>query len=74
MVTFRATGSVLEKKKTRKRHVVTEETLDYIGARLQATSKKLCLLALQRGMPGSTVYAATKVSVLRHVYSLLSPD
>jgi hypothetical protein len=37
---LRSTGSVLDKKKSRKRHVLTEEKLDGIGARLEASPKK----------------------------------
>jgi transposase len=44
---FRATGSVLDKKKTKKKkHILTEQKLDEIGAigaRLEASPKKsLC--------------------------------
>jgi hypothetical protein len=46
---FRATGSVLDKKKTKKKsHILTEEKLYEIGARLEASLKKsLRRLALQ---------------------------
>jgi hypothetical protein len=33
---LRSTGSVLDKKKYRKRYILTEEKLDDIGARLEA--------------------------------------
>jgi transposase len=36
---FRATGSVLDKKKTKKRHILTEDELDEIGARLEASPR-----------------------------------
>jgi hypothetical protein len=39
-------GSVLVKKKSRKRRVLTEEELD-ISVELEAALKKLCLLAVQ---------------------------
>jgi transposase len=37
---FRATGSALDKKENKKRHILTEEKLDEIGARLEASPKK----------------------------------
>jgi hypothetical protein len=45
-----APGSVLYKKKFRETHVMTEENLDDIGARLEASPKLLRLLALQCGL------------------------
>ena len=37
---FRKTGSILDSKKTRRRHEVTEDKLDEIGAALQRSQKK----------------------------------
>jgi hypothetical protein len=59
-VKFCATESELEKKRTRKRHVLTAEKPEDISARLDTTSKKLCF-SDRRGTSTSTVYAATKL-------------
>jgi hypothetical protein len=59
---FRTMKSVLDKKKTRERHVLTRETLHNIGAWLEATLRKsLHFLALHCGMSRSTHYISTKL-------------
>lgn len=56
------TGSVLDKKKCRKRHILTEEILDKIGARLEANPKvSLRHLALELGLSKSTVCVAKRL-------------
>jgi hypothetical protein len=52
---------VLDKKKFRKRYVLTEEKLDDIGARLEASPKKSSrLLALQCRLAECTAHTGTK--------------
>lgn len=56
------TGSVLDKKKTRKRRILTEEMLDKIGARLEANPKVLLRhVALEFGVSRSTVCLAKRL-------------
>jgi hypothetical protein len=53
------TGTVLDKKRHRKRHVLTEEVLDDIGAQLEADpSISLREVALQCGVSKSTAHIA----------------
>lgn len=55
------TGPVLYKKRSWKRHLMTEEKLDDIMAWLEASLKKLlCLLALQCGLAECTAHINTK--------------
>lgn len=55
-------GSVLDKKKPRKRLVLTEERLDVIGARFKAVPKKpLRLLSLHSWLPKGTAHVATNL-------------
>jgi hypothetical protein len=56
------TGSVLDKKKSRKRHILTEEILDKIGARLEVDPKvSLRHLAFEFGLAKSTVCVAKRL-------------
>lgn len=56
------TGSVLDKKKSRKRRILTEEMLDKIGARLEASPKVLLRhVALEFGVSRSTVCVAKRL-------------
>jgi hypothetical protein len=76
----RKTGSVLDKKKHRKRHILTEEILDDIGARLEASPKiSLRRLALECGLSKTTTHVAIKL-LKQHSYestlvqNSMSPD
>lgn len=56
------TGSVLDKKKSRKRRILTEEMLDKISARLEANPKVLLRhVALEFGVSRSTVCVAKRL-------------
>jgi hypothetical protein len=71
---------VLDKKKLKRRHTLTEEKFVNMVARLEASLKKsLCQLALQSGVSESAAHVATKLLKLKlHgttvVYHLLPPD
>jgi hypothetical protein len=72
--------SVMDKKKSRKRHIMAQEKLDDIGTRLLEVSpkKSLHLLAPQCGLAKSKAHVGTKLPVLRPykitiVHSLLPP-
>jgi hypothetical protein len=57
----RSTGSFLDKKCTRQNAVLTEETLDEIGARLEHSPRKsLARLAQQAQVSKTTAWRATK--------------
>ena len=59
---FETTGSVANKKRNRKRTVLTKETLDEIGANLERTpTKSIPKLAEQVGISGSSAHRATKL-------------
>ncbi|KAJ4433388.1 hypothetical protein ANN_15647 [Periplaneta americana] len=59
---FKTTGSVLDKKRRRRRHVLTEEKLDDIGAQLeQSPQKSLTQLAQQAGVSRTSAHNATKL-------------
>ena len=63
---FRATGSVMDKKRKRTRRVLSEETLDDIGARLEACPKmSLKQLSHETGVSKSSVHIATKLLHLK---------
>lgn len=63
---FRKTGSVLDKKKVRKRFVLTEEKLHEIGAQIETCpGKSLHRLAVKSGVSKSSVHRATKLLTLR---------
>ena len=58
---FNETGSVKNRKVNRRRHVLTEETLDEIGERLEHTLQKfLKPLSQETGVSVSSVQRATK--------------
>jgi transposase len=62
----RSTGSFLDKKYTRQNAVLTDETLDEIGARLEHSPRKsLTRLAQQAQVSKTTVWRATKNLHLR---------
>ena len=78
MKKFETTGSVVNKKRNRKRTVLTEET-DEIGASLERTpSKSIPKLAQQVGISESSAYRATKLLKLPYkcasVHSLKQGD
>ena len=57
---FKETGSVKNRKVNRRRHVLTEETLDEIDERLEHTTKKsLKRLSQESGVSVSSVQRAT---------------
>ena len=59
---FKETGSVNNRKVKRRRHVLTEETLDEIGERLECTlQKSLKRLLQETGVSVSSVQRATKL-------------
>jgi hypothetical protein len=63
---FKKTGSVLDKKKVRRRFVLTEEKLDEIGAQMETCpSKSLHRLAVQSGVSKSSAHRAMKLLNLR---------
>ena len=63
---FRKTGSVLDKKKIRRRFVLTEEKLDEIGAQMETCpGKSLHRLAVKSGVSKSSAHRATKLLNLR---------
>jgi len=63
---FRETGSVLDKKKVRRRFVLTEEKLDEIGAQIETCpGKSLHRLAVKSGVSKSSAHRATKLLNLR---------
>lgn len=63
---FRTTGSVLNKKKVRRRYVLTTEKLDEIGAQIETSpTKSLHLLAVQCGVSKASVQRATELLKLR---------
>jgi hypothetical protein len=68
------TGSVLDKKKSRKRHILTEEILDKIGARL-GTNPKVSLrrLAPEFGLSKSTVCVAKRL-LKQHSYAIATSE
>ena len=60
------TGSVANKKRNRKRTVLTEETLDKIGTSLERTpTKSIPKLAQQMGNSESSAHRATKLLKLK---------
>jgi hypothetical protein len=62
----RSTGSFLDKKYTRQNAVLTEETLDKIGARLEHSPRKsLARLAQQAQVSKTTAWRETKNFHLR---------
>jgi nitrogen-specific signal transduction histidine kinase len=62
----RSTGSFLDKKYTRQNTVLTEETLDETGARLEHSPRKsLARLAQQAQVSKTTAWRATKNLHLR---------
>jgi ribosomal protein S25 len=66
----RKTGSVLDKKKSRKRHILTEEILDKIGAQLEANPQiSLRHLAVEFGLSKSTVCVAKRL-LKQHSYGI----
>jgi transposase len=63
---FHNTGSVLDKKKNRKRSVLTAEKLDEIGASLESSPRKsLTQLAVQYGVSLGSAHTATKLLKFR---------
>ena len=59
---FKETGSVKNRKVKRRRHVLTEETLDEIGERLEHTlQKSLKRLSQDTGVSVSSLQRATKL-------------
>ena len=59
---FRATGSVLDTKRSRRRHVLTVEKLDEIGARLETSPRKsLAQLAQETGVSESSARNAVQL-------------
>ena len=56
---FKETGSVKNRKVNRRRHVLTEETLDEIGERLE--QKSLKRLSQETGVSVSSLQRATKL-------------
>ena len=59
---FKETGSVKNRKVNRRRHVLTEETLEEIGERLEYTlQKSLKRLSQETGVYVSSVQRATKL-------------
>ena len=77
---FETTGSVANKKRNRKRIVLTGETLDEIDASLERTpTKSIPKLAQQVGISESSAHRATKLLKLKpykftSVYSLKQGD
>ena len=66
MKKFETTGSVANKKRNRKRTVLTEETLDEIGASLERTpTKSIPKLAQQVGISESSAHRASKLLKLK---------
>ena len=60
MKKFKTTGSVANKKRNRKRTVLTVETLDKIGASLERTpTKSIPKLAQRVGISESSAHGAT---------------
>jgi hypothetical protein len=63
---FWATGSVLARKKGKKRHILTKEKLDEIVARLEASPKKsLCSLSVQFRVLKLVAHIAKKLLILK---------
>ena len=63
---FETTGSVANKKQNRKRTVLTEETLDEIGASLERTpTKSIPKLAQQVEISETSAHRATKLLKLK---------
>ena len=61
-IRLKETGSVKNRKVNRRRHVLTEETLDEIGERLEHTPQKsLKRLPQETGVIVSSVQRATKL-------------
>ena len=59
---FKETGSIKDRKVNRRRHVLTEQTLDEIGERLEHTlQKSLKCLSQETGVSVSSVQRATKL-------------
>ena len=70
---FKETGSVKNRKVNRRRHVLTEETLDEVGERLEhALQKSLKRLSQETGVSVSSVQRATKLQKL-HVRIVNTP-
>ena len=67
---FKETASVQNRKVNRRRHVLTEETLDEIGERIEQTLQK-CLkcLSQETGVSVSSVQRGTKLLKL-HEYTV----
>ena len=63
---FKVTGSIKNRKVNCRRHVLTEETLDETGERLEHTPQKsLKRLSQETGVSVSSVQRATKLLKLR---------
>ena len=63
---FETTGSVANKKRNRKCKVLTEETLDKIGASLEHTpTRSIPKLAQQVGISNFSAHRATKLLKLK---------
>jgi ERCC4-type nuclease len=63
---FHSTGSVLNKKKNRKRSVLTAEKLDETGASLESSPRKsLTQLAVQYGMSLGSAHTAKRLLKFR---------
>ena len=63
---FRETGSVIKNKRKPARRVLSEETLDDIGARLEACPQKsVRQLSKGTGVTRSSVYVAKKLLYLK---------
>ena len=68
---FKETGYVKNRNVNRRRHVLTEETLDEISERLEHTPQKsLKCLSQETGVSVSSVQRATKLLKLRRAYVL----
>ena len=66
---FKETGSVKNRKVNHRRHVLTEETLDVTGERLEHTppqKKSLKCLSQETGVSVSPVQRATKLVLKLH--------
>ena len=67
---FKETSSVKNRKVNHRRHVLTEETLDEIGERLEHTPEKyLKRLSQETGVSVSCVQRATKLLKLHRPYT-----
>ena len=63
---FKTNGSVANKKRNHKRTILTDETLDEVGASLERTpTKSIPKLAQQVGISVSSAHRATKLLKLK---------